>query len=136
MKRLAAVFTVAVSVLALAACASTDRDQEIRELRAQLEQAKAENAALAQRLAGAERALAGPQTLYEQAAALESQGRGREALELYKLAARSGDGGRAALRLGEIYNRGIPGVSPDYAESLKWYTTARALGQEVVLKKP
>ena len=49
-------------------------------------------------------------------------------------AARSGSG-KAAKRLGEIYDKGIAGVSRDYAESLKWYTTARAMGEDVQLQK-
>ena len=42
---------------------------------------------------------------------------------------------KAAKRLGEIYDKGIAGVSRDYAESLKWYNAARVLGEEVPLAK-
>jgi TPR repeat protein len=51
----------------------------------------------------------------------------RAALELYALAAKAGDG-RAALRLGEIYYRGVEGVPRDYAETVKWDNQARMLG--------
>ena len=44
--------------------------------------------------------------------------------------ARNGNG-KAAKRLGEIYDKGIAGVSRDYAESLQWYETARKLGETV-----
>jgi TPR repeat protein len=68
--------------------------------------------------------------LFQQAEALEREGKGSEAVRIYLRAARSGSG-KAAKRLGEIYDKGIPGVSRDYAESLKWYNTARALGEDV-----
>jgi TPR repeat protein len=68
--------------------------------------------------------------LFDQAAALELEGKGAEAVRAYTRAARSGNG-RAAKRLGEIYDKGVPGVSRDYAESLKWYNTARALGEDI-----
>jgi len=109
------------------------------EARVRAEEAKkrADDArASADRLA-AERAPAGPtsaQMLYEQALALEEQGKGGEAVKAYIRAARSGSG-RAALRLGEIYDKGIPGVSRDYPESLKWYNAARVLGEDVPLFK-
>jgi tRNA A-37 threonylcarbamoyl transferase component Bud32 len=68
--------------------------------------------------------------LFAQAAGLEREGKGAEAVRTYTRAARSGSG-KAAKRLGEIYDKGVPGVSRDYAESLKWYNTARALGEEI-----
>jgi TPR repeat protein len=70
------------------------------------------------------------ETLLLQAEALELEARGSEAVQFYVRAARSGSG-KAAKRLGEIYDKGIPGVSRDYAESLKWYNTARALGEDL-----
>ena len=70
--------------------------------------------------------------LFDQAAALEREGRGPEAVELYERAARSGSA-NAAKRLGEIYDKGIDGVPRDYANSLKWYNAARALGDIVPL---
>jgi TPR repeat protein len=74
------------------------------------------------------------EVLYGQALTLESQGRGPEAVKVYARAARSGNS-MAALRLGEIYDRGLAGVSRDYAESLKWYNAARVLGEDVPLAK-
>ena len=130
---------LSAALIGLASCASPDREQEIRELRAQLEQARmqlaeAQAAAARAEKAAAERAVL-PETLFRQAQALEAEGKGREAVQLYLRAARMGLG-KAALRLGEIYNKGIPGVAVDYAESLKWFTVARALGETVLLKKP
>ena len=55
-------------------------------------------------------------------------------MRAYRNAVRAGSG-EAAKRLGDIYNKGIAGVAPDYAESLKWYTTARAMGVDVQLQK-
>jgi outer membrane biosynthesis protein TonB len=68
--------------------------------------------------------------LYEQAVATESNGDAKSAIRLYRRAARAGSG-KAAKRLGEIYDRGVPGVPRDYAESLQWYETARQLGETV-----
>ena len=73
-------------------------------------------------------------TLFEQASALEQQGKGGDAVKAYTRAARAGNS-KAMKRLGEIYDKGIPGVSRDYAESLKWYNAARVLGEEVPLAK-
>ena len=72
--------------------------------------------------------------LFAQAAALEKEGKGNEAVRAYTRAARSGSG-KAAKRLGEIYDKGLVGVSRDYAESLKWYNAARVLGEEVPMAK-
>ena len=72
--------------------------------------------------------------LLAQASALEQQGKGNDAVKLYVRAARSGNG-KAAKRLGDIYDKGLAGVSRDYAESLKWYNAARVLGEEVPLQK-
>jgi TPR repeat protein len=68
--------------------------------------------------------------LFEQGENLERQGKGREAVEIYERAARAGSG-KAALRLAEIYDKGIPGVVRDYALSLRWRSAARALGEDV-----
>jgi len=70
------------------------------------------------------------ETLYQQALAMENGGKAAEAIRIYRRAARAGSG-KAAKRLGEIYDRGVPGVSRDYAESLQWYETARQLGETV-----
>jgi TPR repeat protein len=74
------------------------------------------------------------ESLYEEALKLETRGRGLEALKIYVRAARAGNG-MAALRLGEIYDGGIPGVSRDYAESLKWYNAARIMGEDVPMAR-
>ncbi|HEX2334470.1 MAG TPA: protein kinase [Burkholderiales bacterium] len=76
----------------------------------------------------------GGQGLFDQAMALEQQGKGGDAVKLYVRAARSGNG-KAAKRLGQIYDKGIAGVSRDYAESLKWYNAAHVLGEEVPLAR-
>jgi len=76
----------------------------------------------------------GSEALFEQAAALEQQGKGNDAVKLYVRSARSGNG-KAAKRLGDIFDKGLAGVSRDYAESLKWYNAARVLGEEVRLQK-
>ncbi len=72
--------------------------------------------------------------LLKQAEALEGEGKGKEAVRLYTRAARSGSG-KAAKRLGEIYDKGLAGIPRDYAESLKWYNAARVLGEEVPLAR-
>jgi flagellar biosynthesis GTPase FlhF len=99
----------------------------VAEARARAEKERAE------REAGPKSALVpspSAQSLYDQAAALELEGKGPEAVRMYIRAARAGYG-KAALRLGEIYDKTIPGVSRDYAESLKWYNAARVLGEDV-----
>jgi serine/threonine-protein kinase len=67
--------------------------------------------------------------LYQQALSMESSD-ANGAIRLYRRAARAGSG-KAAKRLGEIYDKGIAGISRDYAESLQWYETARKLGETV-----
>jgi TPR repeat protein len=86
------------------------------------------------RAAAAPEAPAGGEALYKQAVALELQGKGNDAVKVYVRAARSGNG-KAAKRLGEIYGKGIAGVSRNYAESLKWYKAARVLGENVPMAK-
>jgi TPR repeat protein len=51
-------------------------------------------------------------------------------VRIYRRLARAGHG-QSAKRLGDIFDRGVPGVSRDYAESLQWYETARKLGVQV-----
>ena len=68
--------------------------------------------------------------LLKQATALEGEGKMADAVRLYIQAARAGSG-QAAKKLGDIYNSGAPGVSPDSAESVKWYNLARARGVQV-----
>jgi len=54
----------------------------------------------------------------------------RGAVKIYRSLARNGNG-KAAKRLGEIYDKGIAGISRDYAESLQWYEVARKAGEKV-----
>jgi hypothetical protein len=68
--------------------------------------------------------------MYQQALAMETSGKAADAVRIYRRAARAGHG-KAAKRLGDIFDRGVPGVSRDYAESLQWYETARQLGETV-----
>lgn len=68
--------------------------------------------------------------LMEEAAKLEQAGRGAEAVKTYERAARAGNG-KAARRLGDIYDKGIAGVARDYALALRWYNAARVLGEDV-----
>jgi len=63
---------------------------------------------------------------------MENGGKASQAIRVYRKAARAGSG-KAAKRLGEIYDKGVPGVSRDYAESLQWYETARQLGETIEL---
>jgi len=72
---------------------------------------------------------------FEQAEVLERQGKGAEAVKMYQEAVRAGSG-KAAKRLGEIYDKGIPGISRDYKESLRWYNVARLLGEDVPKEPP
>jgi serine/threonine-protein kinase len=72
---------------------------------------------------------------YDEALALEAAGRGAEAVKVYARAARNGNG-KAAMRLGEIYDKGLADVPRDHAESLKWYNLARVLGEAAPLGKP
>ena len=79
-------------------------------------------------------AAASSDALLKQAETLEGKGNGKEAVKLYVRAARSGNG-KAAKRLGEIYDKGLAGIPRDYAESLKWYNAARVLGEDVPLAR-
>jgi serine/threonine protein kinase len=63
----------------------------------------------------------------QSAQALEGEGKSKEAVKAYISAARGGSCD-AAKRLGDIYDKGLIGVSRDYAEALKWYNFARTLG--------
>ena len=127
----------AADARAAAERAKAEADRQIAEARAAAEKAKAE-AEKAQREAASRPAVAAAPSsgdaLFAQAASLEQQGKGNEAVRAYRSAVRAGSG-EAAKRLGDIYNKGIAGVAPDYAESLKWYTTARAMGVDVQLQK-
>ena len=106
--------------------------------RAAAEKAAAEKAAAeAKAQAAATRVASAPTSgdaLFSQAAALEQEGKGRDAVKMYTQAARSGNG-KAAKRLGEIFDKGLVGIQRDYAESLKWYNAARVLGEDVPMAK-
>jgi serine/threonine protein kinase len=72
------------------------------------------------------------------AIALEGEGKNAEAARLLRRAARTGSGqatGQAAKRLGDLLQRGAPGVSRDYGEALKYYEIARNNGVEVTVSK-
>jgi serine/threonine-protein kinase len=101
--------------------------------KAAAERAAAEKAKLAA-LNAAPSAAPPSEALLKQAEAAEEQGHGKDAVKLYTRAARSGNG-KAAKRLGEIYDKGLAGIPRDYAESLKWYNAARVLGEEVPLAR-
>ena len=64
---------------------------------------------------------------YQNAVSFEEKGDGKAAVKAYIGAARGGSC-EAAKRLGDIFDKGLIGVSRDYAESLKWYNFARTLG--------
>jgi eukaryotic-like serine/threonine-protein kinase len=68
--------------------------------------------------------------VYQQAVAMESGGKIREAIRVYRRAARAGSG-KAAKRLGDIFACGGAGIPRDYPESLQWYDTAFRLGESV-----
>jgi len=70
--------------------------------------------------------------LYQQALVLENDGHAADAIRIYRRAARAGSG-KAAKRLGDVYNFGVPGVSRDYSESLQWYERAHQLGEKFEL---
>jgi serine/threonine protein kinase len=108
--------------------------EEAKKRETELKQAKEDEEQKVKLASAAPAAPTGGETLYKQAAALELQGKGKDAVKLYVRAARLGNG-RAAKRLGEIYDKGIAGVSRDYAQSLKWNNTARVLGEQVPLAK-
>lgn len=69
-------------------------------------------------------------TLLADARGLESSGKMKEAIRMYKKAADAGSG-QAAKRVGDILGKGEGGVQRDYGESLKYLGKARSLGVEV-----
>lgn len=89
--------------------------------------AKAKAEAAAATPAPAPAAALSPSAMRAEAAALEGQGKMREAVKLYKQAANAGDG-ESAKRLGNIYGKGEGGIARDYAESVKWNDVARKRG--------
>jgi len=87
----------------------------------------AEKAAKLASAAPAAAAPAGGAAQYQTAVSFEEKGDGKAAVKAYIGAARGGSC-EAAKRLGDIFDKGLIGVSRDYAESLKWYNFARTLG--------
>ena len=67
--------------------------------------------------------------LYQKAFAMEGSDP-NAAIRIYRRAARDGSG-KAAKRLGELFDKGAPGVTRDYQEALTWYSKARELGETV-----
>jgi TPR repeat protein len=65
--------------------------------------------------------------LYHQASEAEREGNHMIALRLYRIGAQEGDG-RAAFRMGEIYELGLLGIPRDDAQAFRWYNAARVLG--------
>jgi serine/threonine protein kinase len=104
-------------------------EREAAEARAAAEKAKLEQ----QRTIVASAPTSG-EALFAEAGRLEQDGKGRDAVKKYMQAAKTGNG-KAAKRLGEIYDKGLVGIPRDYAESLKWYNAARVLGEEVPMAK-
>jgi len=74
------------------------------------------------------------EALYQQAIAMEGSGHARDAVRIYRRAARAGNG-KAAKRLGDIYSCGIGGVARDQTESLQWYDLAFRLGEPVPTRR-
>ena len=70
----------------------------------------------------------GAELLLRQAAALENENRTRQAIDFYADAASLGSP-TAAMRLSEIYARGIGGTAADAAQARKWFNSARVLGE-------
>src|SRR5438094_1401858 len=93
------------------------------------EQAERERLAVLQRQQQQPSSVAAPSgvIVFHTAQALEGEGKAKEAVKTYISAARGGSCD-AAKRLGDIYDKGLIGVSRDYAEALKWYNFARTLG--------
>jgi TPR repeat protein len=76
--------------------------------------------------------------MLQRAIALEGEGRNREARRLLEQAVREGAGqaaGQSAKRLGDMLSKGVPGVSRDYGEALRYYEIARLNGVEVTFAK-
>jgi TPR repeat protein len=69
--------------------------------------------------------------LYQQGLKMEGSD-AKGAVRIYRRAARDGNG-KAAKRLGELFDKGAPGVDRDYQEALSWYSKARELGETVEL---
>ena len=78
------------------------------------------------------------EAMLQRAIALESEGRNKEAARLLAQAVREGNGqaaGQAAKRLGDLLQKGAPGLPRDYGEALRYYEIARLNGVEVTFAK-
>jgi serine/threonine-protein kinase len=85
-----------------------------------------------------EPAPATPEALLQRAIALEAEGRLKEASRLLAQAVREGKGqasGQAAKRLGDLLQKGGPGLPRDYGEALRYYEIARLNGVDVAVTK-
>jgi eukaryotic-like serine/threonine-protein kinase len=74
------------------------------------------------------------EAMLARAVALEGEGKNREAKRLLEQAVREGKGqaaGQSAKRLGDMLSKGVPGVSRDYGEALRYYEIARLNGVEI-----
>ncbi len=105
-------------------------DEEAARKRAADEEAKKAAAAAAAAATPAPAAGMSASQMRAEAASLESQGKMREAVRMYKNAANAGDG-EAAKRLHNIYGKGEGGIPRDYAESVKWGDIARKRGIDI-----
>jgi serine/threonine-protein kinase len=85
-----------------------------------------------------EPAPATPEALLQRAIALEAEGRVKEASRLLAQAVREGRGqasGQAAKRLGDLLQKGGPGLPRDYGEALRYYEIARLNGVDVAVTR-
>jgi len=76
--------------------------------------------------------------MLQRAIALEAEGKAKEASRLLAQAVREGKGqaaGQAAKRLGDLLQKGAPGLPRDYGEALRYYEIARLNGVEVTVAK-
>jgi TPR repeat protein len=79
------------------------------------------------------------ESMLQKAIALEGEGKNKEAARLLGQAVREGKGqaaGQAAKRLGDLLQKGVPGVPRDYGEALRYYEIARLNGVDVPVVKP
>ncbi len=79
-----------------------------------------------------------PEALLQRAMALEAEGKLKEASRVLAQAVREGRGqaaGQAAKRLGDLLQKGGPGLPRDYGEALRYYEIARLNGVEVSFTK-
>lgn len=79
-----------------------------------------------------------PESLLQRAIVLERDGKYAEAARLLRQATREGKGdaaGQAAKRMGDLLQKGVPGVSRDYGEALRYYEIARLNGVDVPFQK-